>query len=358
MSRLNIIGVEAIDFLALQSKDAQFSSALPSNLIASSQTPGYQALWRSGTPYHLSGSKRDDTTCDTAVEPVLDMAPHTGHQQSDANGTLQEKDHNAPPNPISKVQRRLTMDIVKFKAHELRTKATKPFVPAGGYDATPVPDTPPGLTVKITFHRATHLPIADISTLSSDPYLMADLYVTTPSRHREDSPLQFRTPTKRRRRDPVWDATWIIANVPRNGFKLKMRIFDEDQADHDDRLGNAYLAVPSLSESWSGIQEQSLRIRKRVGSKRAYLIRGCAAIFIPTIKMTGEVVVSVEVLGPTESQSRKVYTIGPQYWVKHYSPMIGMMIGTKGPMKQGKPERYKYEACLAPFSHVWLISFS
>lgn len=139
----------------------------------------------------------------------------------------------------------------------------------------------------------------------------------------------------------MWDATWIVANIPRNGFKLKARIYDEDRADSDDRLGNAYLAVGELSESWPGIQEQKLKIKKRMGSKRAYLARGCAAIFIPSIQLTGELILSVNMLGPTESESRRVYTVGPQYWSQHFSSMIGMIAGTKPPGQRGKAERYK-----------------
>ena len=38
--------------------------------------------------------------------------------------------------------------------------------PAGGYDSTPIPYRPGGYTVKMTFHRATNLPMADINSLS------------------------------------------------------------------------------------------------------------------------------------------------------------------------------------------------
>lgn len=39
--------------------------------------------------------------------------------------------------------------------------------PEGGFDATPIPRAPPGYTVKITFHRANNLPLADINTCAS-----------------------------------------------------------------------------------------------------------------------------------------------------------------------------------------------
>lgn len=111
--------------------------------------------------------------------------------------------------------------------------------PAGGFDSTPLPRRPPGYTLKFTFHRATNLPLADINSLSSDPFIVAELNTGLPTRHKEDPPLQLRTKTIRQCTDPVWESEWIVANVPASGFKLKCRIYDEDPADHDDRLGNA-----------------------------------------------------------------------------------------------------------------------
>lgn len=85
--------------------------------------------------------------------------------------------------------------------------------------------------VQVTFHSAHNIPVADINTLSSDPYIHA---TTTPLSHSssaqdeshphiskakghhgqnkegehdhrgEHPPLAFRTPTVRRSRDPVW----------------------------------------------------------------------------------------------------------------------------------------------------------
>ncbi|KAI9704393.1 MAG: hypothetical protein M1836_007256 [Candelina mexicana] len=217
--------------------------------------------------------------------------------------------------------------------------------PAGGYDSTPIPKAPPGYTLKITFHRATNLPMADINSLSSDPYVLAQLNTSLQPRHKEDPNLRFRTKTIRRQTDPVWNCDWIVANVPANGFKLKARIYDEDPADHDDRLGNVHISTDAIDERWPGIREQSYKIKKRMGSKRAYLIRGCAAMFTKGLDMSGDLTVSIQVLGRTEGEGGRAYTIGPNYWVQHFSPMIGRLIGTKDPKEgDGGTERYNFQA--------------
>ena len=217
--------------------------------------------------------------------------------------------------------------------------------PAGGLDKTPIPSRPPGYTVKFTFHRATNLPMADINTLSSDPYVKAILKTELPTRHKQDPDMQFRTATIRRDTEPVWNAEWIVANVPSSGFELKARIYDEDPADHDDRLGNVHVHVESLNENWGGIKEHAYQIKKRMGSKRAYMIRGCAAMFLRGLHMSGELLISVEVLGRTDTDNGgRPWTIGPCNWTQHLSPMIGRLAGTKEPgqSKEGQTEKYKY----------------
>ncbi|KAF2239173.1 hypothetical protein EV356DRAFT_439148 [Viridothelium virens] len=203
--------------------------------------------------------------------------------------------------------------------------------PAGGFDSTPLPREPPGYTVKITFHRATNLPMADVNTLASDPYILATIDTGLTPRHKEDPPLTLRTPTIRRNCDPEWNCEWIVANVPASGFKLKARIYDEDPADHDDRLGNAHIHVDSLSEDWQGIKEQGYKIMKRTGSKRAYFVRAIAACFSKAKHLNGNLYVSVECLGRTQDEEGggRAYTIGPGFWYKHYSPMLGRLANVK-----------------------------
>ena len=220
--------------------------------------------------------------------------------------------------------------------------------PAGGYDDTPVPSVPPGYTVRITFHRAHNLPFADVTSLSSDPYLIANLRTDLPKRHKQDPDLVFRTPTIRRNTNPEWNSVWTIAHIPPSGFNMKIRLFDEDAADHDDRLGNVHIHVNHLSERWAGLSEQSYLIKKHMASKRAYVIRGCAAIISRRVNMNGDLIVSVECLGRSEGEGGKVYTLGPLPWTRHFSPLIGRLAGTKvvGETNDGKkkPEKYNFQA--------------
>lgn len=214
--------------------------------------------------------------------------------------------------------------------------------PAGGYDSIPIPSRPPGYTIKFTIHRAKNLPMADINSLSSDPYVIAEIKSDTPTRHKEDPRPTLRTPTIRRSTDPEWNTTWIVANVPSSGFKLKLRVYDEDPADKDDRLGNVHIEVPSLSEGWQGIHDKGYDIEKRSGSKRAYAIRAVATCFRVAKHMHGCLYVSVEMVGrtPEDGQNGRLYTIGPQWWTRHYSPLLGRLANVQDPGKEkgGEPE--------------------
>lgn len=202
--------------------------------------------------------------------------------------------------------------------------------PAGGFDTTPLPKAPPGYTLKITFHRASNLPMADVNSLSSDPYVIAEMKTDLPTRHKEDPPLRKRTPTIRRSTDPTWNCEWIVANVPASGFKLKCRIYDEDPATHDDRLGNAHINVHSLNEGWAGIDNQPFKIKKRSGSKRAYFARMFATCVRIAKHMNGDLYVSIQLLGRTETEEGgRLYTVGPNWYTKHFSPLLGRLAGTK-----------------------------
>jgi len=212
------------------------------------------------------------------------------------------------------------------------TGSSKKKGPEGGFDDTPLPRAPPGWTVRITLHGAKNLPLADINTLSADPFIVAQLTTALPPRHKEDPPLLLRTPTVRQNTDPVWDFEWVVANVPASGFRLKCRIYDEDPADHDDRLGNVHVEVPAVAEGWPGLHRKTFAIRKRMVSKRAWLLRAMAVCFGKAEHMTGTLTVSVELLGRTQDESGgRVYTIGPQYWIRHYSPLLGRLLGQKEP---------------------------
>ncbi|KAJ5156543.1 hypothetical protein N7492_009346 [Penicillium capsulatum] len=237
------------------------------------------------------------------------------------------------------------------KADKLQQRVTMNFdhsKPAGGFDATPIPHAPPGYTVKFTFHRGQDLPFADFGSFSSDPYVYAQLQVDLPRRHKQDPITSFRTPTVHKDMNPIWNSEWIVANVPASGFHLKAYVYDEDPADHDDKLGIAFIDVPSLSEDWPGFKEQSYKVKKRFGSKRVYVFTNVSA-FATGHHKESFLVVSAECLGRTPgTEGGQMYTVGPNYWFKHFSPLIGRLAGTKEVQSQdanGRAiSRYNFQA--------------
>lgn len=285
----------------------------------------------------------------SAADPAPNGGPAenttTPDEKLDANGSVEKQaDDERPPTPPPK------------------DEEPKEKQPAGGFDQTPLAKLPPGYTIKITFHRATNLPMADVNSLSSDPYIIAQLYTDVPTRHKEDPPLQKRTMTIRKSVDPEWNEEWIVGNVPASGFKLKARIYDEDPATHDDRLGNAHIIVPQLSEQWRGLDEEPYKIKKRSGSKRAYFVRIFATCIGTAKHMNGMLYMSVQMLGRTEDEhgGGRVYTIGPNWYTRHYSPLLGRMVGTKDGNKDDdkneeahrkQVQKYKYVPCSLHMIH-------
>jgi hypothetical protein len=275
---------------------------------------------------------------------------------ADDSETIEPTLRNAQYRRLDQVGQKFVKQTEKL---EKRTQARKSREekgkkqPPGGFDDTSFPRAPPGYTLKFTFHRAHNLPFADINTLSSDPYIIATLQTNLPKRHKEDPDLKLRTPTIHRSTEPEWNIEWIVANVPASGFFLKCRLYDEDPADHDDRLGNVHVTVDGISDSWPGIKEQTFPIKKHMGSKRAYLIRGCAAILSGNLRITGEMILSVENLGRTPDESGgKAYTVGPLYWNRHFSPLIGRLTGVKDSNdetdRDGKKKTQKYKSVIFP----------
>lgn len=215
-------------------------------------------------------------------------------------------------------------------------KDKKDDKPAGGYDPIPVPKRPRGWTVKIVIHKATDLPMADLNSLSSDPYVTTTITTDTPTRHKEDAAMTMRTPTIQKNTNPVWGHSWIIANIPSSGFKAKMRLYDEDPSDKDDRLGNVHINIPSINENFQAIKDKAYKIEKRSGSKRAYFIRAVSTCFGKAKHMHGELYVSIEVLGRTaeDGQDGRLYTVGPCWYTKHFSPLLGRIANTQGSSDQ------------------------
>lgn len=217
--------------------------------------------------------------------------------------------------------------------------------PPGGYDKTPLPDAPQGYTVRFVFHSASNVPVADLHTASSDPFLVATLKGTQPKRHKEDPDLKYRTRTIHRTTTPEWDEEWIVANVPPGGFTLKCRMYDEDVADKDDRLGNVTVNVGSISEDWPGIPPpgQEFEAKKRVMSKRALFLKGIVSAISHGTHIAPRLRISMQVLGKSEPPFAQMYTLAPTRWIKHNSPMIGRLIGAKVNANESDDEKQRKE---------------
>ncbi|KAG5928398.1 hypothetical protein E4U42_000694 [Claviceps africana] len=242
-------------------------------------------------------------------------------------------------------------------------KAVKPKKLPGGFDQTPLPDAPPGYTVRFGFRHAANLPPGDLSTVSSDPFLTATLKASNPKRHKEDPDLVYRTQTRRRTTEPEWNEDWVVANVPVSGFTLKCRLYDEDSPDQDDRLGNVTVKVPQLFEGWDGIPApgKEFEAKKRMISKRALVLKTITSCLHSGVHVTPRLCITMEILGKSDPPHAQMYTVGPTRWTKHFSPMIGRLTGTKvntdadqdqekpasnedGDKKKKKNQKYDFQA--------------
>ncbi|KOS22906.1 E3 ubiquitin-protein ligase Nedd-4 [Escovopsis weberi] len=211
-----------------------------------------------------------------------------------------------------------------------KSDGTNSSSPPGGFDTTPFPeDAPQGYTVRFIFHSAWDLPVADFHTGSADPYIIATLRGIR-KRNEDDPDLRHRTSTQRRTLTPAWNEEWVVSNVPPTGFSLKCRLYDEDTNDKDDRLGNVTVKFGALPDDWEGIPYpgREFAAKKRVMSKRAYVLKGISNA-LHGGHITPKLRISIQVLGRSAPPFAQTCTLGPTTWIKHYSPMIGRLVGTK-----------------------------
>lgn len=272
-----------------------------------------------------------------------DTALTQSNPMAQANGAPPDAQQAPTPNaqaPSSPGAIRRATRVVEFKNRlsEKKNSIKLKAKPPGGFDRTPLPNAPPGYTVKFTFYRAENLPAADFHTGSSDPFIIATVTPRAPrllKRHKEDPDLVHRTRPVRRCLEPQWNEEWIVANVPAAGFELKCRIYDEDYPANNDRLGNVTVNIASVSES--AIAEAGkeggfpsdgkwYEVDKRVNV--AYFIKACTSL-ITRKPFTAKLQLGIEVLGKSNPPHGQMYTIGPTSSVKHFSPMIGRMVGTQ-----------------------------
>ncbi|KAI5122779.1 hypothetical protein M0805_000123 [Coniferiporia weirii] len=183
-------------------------------------------------------------------------------------------------------------------------------------------------TVLFTMHRARNVPIADIHNLLADPYVRAR--IITPSRPRppDDPPLDWRTPTARCTRDPVWDDSWLVGGLPSDGFVLELSVIDDDVKDRDDRLGKAEARfTEGMMYDGFKIKEKEFKIQKRRGSIAPYVMTYLAPI-LPgqRLRKHPRLIISATVIGKNNSSDNRVYTIGPNAYTQHFSPLIGSVV--------------------------------
>ncbi|KAJ9139141.1 C2 domain-containing protein [Pleurostoma richardsiae] len=275
------------------------------------------------------GSGADGTQAESQPAPTENVSspPDSHIGQPDDSHKSRDQQEGPPSNggPIHQLSE------IKDKVTDKKQKIIDKTHPPGGYDPTPFPDFPSGYTLKFTFHRATNLPSADLASITSDPYLHATLTAPIPKRHKEDPDLTRRTRTLRKTTEPAWEEEWVVANIPDAGFTLKCRLYDEDYTNHDDRLGNVTVKIPHVDEKWEGFGPEGkwFDVKKRSGSKRAYFFKAIASGLDRHISMTPRLLLGVEVLGKSEGPGAQMYTVGPNTWIKHFSPMIGRLIGTR-----------------------------
>lgn len=216
--------------------------------------------------------------------------------------------------------------------------------PEGGHDETQLtPSKEPTYVVRIVFHQASNLPIADVGQLSSDPYVLAQLAADGQEgtrygkRHKDDPYLRYRGPTAHSTTEPRWETEWIVAGVPASGFVLTARVYDEDNGTKDDRLGKVVLSSGALEDGWS-CDARDFELKKRGASSRAWGLHAVRKLHPGNRDKDPTLRLSAEVLGTTEDECGKMYSLSSWFSI-HYSPLIGSIVGTTS--KQEGTEKAK-----------------
>ncbi|KAL2757329.1 hypothetical protein ACRALDRAFT_1079593 [Sodiomyces alcalophilus JCM 7366] len=268
-----------------------------------------------------------------AVDKSLPQKPQSGEQPDNSSPGSQSPStpDNKPPHSSSILHalRHPTDLKPALKSHKKKLK--EKAKPPGGFDTTPLPSAPPGYTIKFIFHRATNLPVGDIVSAASDPFIYATLRSALPKRHKEDPDIARRTHTVRKTTEPEWKDEWIVANIPATGFTLQCRIYDEDYPRKDDSLGSVTIEVDGITPDWEGTPSpgREYKVTKRTGNKGVYFLRAINSCLNPEVKMTPTVQISMELLGQSSPPHGQMYTVGPCYHFQHFSPTIGRITGTK-----------------------------
>ncbi|KAK7692157.1 hypothetical protein QCA50_003776 [Cerrena zonata] len=194
-------------------------------------------------------------------------------------------------------------------------------------------------TCEVSINRATDVPISDLNNLSSDPYVRATLSTKYGSsgHSEEQHSINFRTHTERRTLNPVFNEKWVVSGIPSSGFTLTLNVRDEDPGNHDDQLGKSTVVFPSqgqqLNDEWSS-GEVECKVHKRKGNLKSKLTTyGVRMLTCGGVEHHCRLWIRVRVLSRAENQDdKRVYTLGPQRYFQHFSPMLGFFLGsTKAP---------------------------
>ncbi|KAF8533731.1 hypothetical protein BDD12DRAFT_863747 [Trichophaea hybrida] len=204
----------------------------------------------------------------------------------------------------------------------------------------------PRYKINITFNSAHNLPVADIPSFSSDPYVIATLRFPNTSLPK----LHHRTPTIRSTCEPQWNDSWGIGNVPVTGVLLKVKVMDEDPGDHD-LLGVTRIETGRLDSAEKEVEvTQKLKMGKGVwvGFLRFVLCAG---------GKSGVVEVGINVMDDEDAATEgevleRPYTISPNWWSQHRSPLIGIITHTTAtpaesadPNSTRAPHIQRFEFC-------------
>ncbi|KAF8252816.1 hypothetical protein K440DRAFT_685052 [Wilcoxina mikolae CBS 423.85] len=193
----------------------------------------------------------------------------------------------------------------------------------------------PRYKINITFHSAHNLPVGDIPSFSSDPYVIATLRFPNTNLPK----LHHRTPTIRSTREPQWNDSWGVGNVPVTGVLLKVKVMDEDPGDLDDLLGVTRIETGRLDSAEKKVEvTQKLKMGKGawVGFLRFALCAG---------GKSGVVEVGINVMHDEDAATE-------DWWSQHRSPLIGIITHTTAapaesadPNSTRTPHIQRFEFC-------------
>jgi len=220
-------------------------------------------------------------------------------------------------------------------------------------------------TVRITFLRVANVPVSDIHNLSCDPYIQATLSVPVlspgdPQGDPGPQTLSYRTHTRHRSLNPEFNSSWIVSGIPKSGFVLSVHLKDEDTGKFDDRLAKSIVQIPPINASKAVLEgdwdsgEMEYKMHKRKGTVMSKVFT-CFAVAATLRKVDHRVRlwVHIKVLGRAENQKdRRIYTVGPPRYFRHFSPLIGKYLTANSPDEQPSSSNSHSESTIKPSAFI------